>query len=79
MSKVYRIVTDEPIGITVGFLPKGADSDSFELIHDDGGEFVKISKDGLSIVSDVNLATEPDLMIWRNIKEYNEWLEEMEE
>ncbi|MFA5202935.1 MAG: hypothetical protein WC708_00780 [Lentisphaeria bacterium] len=82
-KKAYRIITDEPVAVTVGFVPEGTEFDEYDLISDDGGEFVfiddennmSISKDGHNINQDPEWP-EPDLLIFRSKEEFDEWMTE---
>ena len=77
----YRVVTDEPQGVTIGFEPpKGVDYDVFEIVSDDGGDNVFVTGDGNMIISSEQEMggqyPEPDLMVWRSPEEFNEWYRE---
>jgi len=83
-NTAYRVITDEPVGITIGFEPKGFEYDEFQIQSDDGGDNVYIQEDGetLIISKDPNLNgefPEPDLLIWRTPDEFKSWIAEMDE
>jgi hypothetical protein len=77
MAKAYRVITDEPQGICIGFIPDGVESDEYDLVSDDGGQYVRIDGHNLSIISDQGQATEPELMIWRTPEQFNLWMQEI--
>lgn len=81
-KKAYRIITDEPVAIAVGFIPKGTEFEEYDLISDDGGEFVFIEGKNILISKDEHRVgqksewPEPDLLIFRSKDEFNEWMTE---
>jgi hypothetical protein len=79
MIKGYRVITDEPQGICLGFKPKGWTYDVFD-VHDSGGYNAFYQQNHI-IVSDVEeLGGEApaDLMVFRTKEEFKIWEEEME-
>lgn len=80
-TMAYRVVTDEPVGVAIGFEPAGFGYDKFVLKSDDGGENVYIDSGEITISKDSNLGEqypEPDLLIWRSPEEFEEWKSEMD-
>lgn len=87
-TKAYRIVTDEPLGIAVGFVPEGAEYyDEFDVTSDDGGGFVFISPDATSLFISKERHhpgqnpewPEPDLLVFRSPDDWESWKAENEE
>lgn len=86
-AKAYRIITDEPVGLAVGFVPEGFEHEEMDLGSDDGGSYVYIesspgggmraviSKDPHRPGSDPEWP-EPDLLVFRSPSELAEWAEE---
>jgi hypothetical protein len=74
--KAYRVTTDEPQGVCIGFKPALTECDEFDLLCDNGGDFVHIG-DGTLRINRLPEGAEPDLMIWRTPDEFDEWAEEM--
>jgi len=83
-NTAYRVITDEPVGITIGFEPKGFEYDEFRIQSDDGGDNVYIQEDGetLIISKDLNLNgefPEPDLLVWRTPDKFEAWKADLDE
>lgn len=91
--KAYRVTTDEPQGICVGFKPALTDCEEFELVeYDYPAEselyvFISLDTKDLAITVDDNFNrrkghwpdwSEPqDLMIWHTPDEFDAWAEEV--
>jgi hypothetical protein len=82
----YRVVTDVPQGICVGFEPEGYECDSWDL-DDRGGRNV-FYMDTYIIISDKEtlegekgandfVSWPADLMVWRSGLEFEKWEREM--
>lgn len=80
--KAYRVITDEPMGICVGFKPEKWVTDEFDVVSDDGGSNVFITGGLITISSKSTLHwrdfyQEPDLVVWRTPEQFAQWEEEM--
>jgi hypothetical protein len=67
-GKAYRVITDQPVGVSIGHEPVGYDYDTFNIIGDDGGDNVFIKGNNMIFSKKVKLGDqypEPDLNIWR--------------
>ena len=80
MIKSYRVITDVPQGICLGFEPKGWVSDVF-YVHDNGGHNAFYQQDHIvvSYVEELGGEAPADLMVWRTQEEFTIWEEEMDE
>ena len=85
--KAFRVVTDEPQGVCVGFKPAGPESDRFIVEDDDGGRYVFINDDGIRMMIRKRRQNkspeegwpewpEPDLMVWRTRADFLAWWRE---
>lgn len=79
MLKIYRVILDEPVGVCVGFEPKGFEFeyDLFYLNEDNGGDFVHI-ENGKITINKIPQGAEPDLLIWRTHEEFEAFKTEYE-
>lgn len=81
-SVCYRIITDEPQGFTVGFMPPPEMEFDEMPCKDTGGDAVYIFDSGVFIQEmheELNGQwPEPDQYVWRTPEEYNEWAIENE-
>jgi len=74
----YRVVTDVPQGICVGFQPEGYECDSWDL--EDRGGYNAFYMDHHIIISDEDMISGQapvDLMVWRSGLEFDIWQREM--
>lgn len=80
MIKGYRITTDVPQAICLGFKPKGFEYDEWD-VHDKGGYNAFYQHDCYIIVTEeeeVGGEAPADMMVFRTKKEFKSWKEEME-
>ena len=76
--RVYRVITDEPQGVCIGFEPELVKYDTFCLDEDNGGDFVHILYNGTILINKLPEDAEPDLIVWRTQEEFLSWMEENE-
>ena len=79
MRKGYRIITDVPQAICLGFKPEPFVYDEFD-VHDNGGYNAFYQQDHIIVTDEEEVGGEApaDLMVLRNKKEFKIWKEEME-
>jgi hypothetical protein len=88
-DKAYRIITDEPQGVCIGFCPmgEGFEVEELRLLSDSGGVYVFIDGDSCFIADQscvhhvldgyqVCVYSEPRFPIWRSETEFNKWRNE---
>ncbi len=78
IKEAYRVITDEPQGLCVGFCPtgEGFETEELHLMSDDGGDHVFVDGHQCFIASQdcvLGRYDEPDMLIWRSEAEFNEW------
>jgi hypothetical protein len=80
MIKGYRVITDVPQGICLGFMPEGFVFDVFD-VHDNGGYNAFYQQDHIivSYVEELGGEAPADMMVWRTYEEFKIWKEEMDE
>jgi hypothetical protein len=77
----YRVVMDEPVGLCLGFRPRGTLGDDWPVI-DKGGDEVFCNGTAMLIVDkeakwpSEGWEKEGDLLVWRTPDDYYRWLTE---